>query len=150
MHISAAPPRAARYPAQGLPRAVRAASPPIDAATRMIEGNCSLAETTNTAHKETVAAGRPFSRVLAHNINALVASRRAEDRRKGLQERISDAITRFTGSLHFVYIHAALFGGWIIRNLGWIPAFPTFDPSFVALSDGCISRGDLPIHLRAH
>jgi len=81
-----------------------------------------------------VAAARPFSRVLAHNIDALIASRRAEDQRKGPQERISDAITRFTGSLHFVYIHAALFGGWIIWNLGWIPSLPVFDPSFVVLA----------------
>ena len=100
----------------------------------MVEGNCSLAETTDTAHTRAVAAARPFSRVLARNIDALVASRRAEDRRKGPQERISDAITRFTGSLHFVYIHAALFGGWIIWNLGWIPAVPIFDPSFVVLA----------------
>jgi len=100
----------------------------------MIEGNRSLAETTDTAHTRAVAAARPFSRVLSHNIDALVASRRAEDQRKGPQERISDAITRFTGSLHFVYIHAALFGGWIIWNLGWIPSLPIFDPSFVVLA----------------
>src|SRR3977135_3099727 len=100
----------------------------------MVEGSCSLAETTDTANTQAVAATRPFSRVLAHNIDALVASRRAEDRRKGLQERISDAITRFTGSLHFVYIHAAMFGGWIIWNLGWIPSLPIFDPSFVVLA----------------
>jgi uncharacterized membrane protein len=101
---------------------------------RIVEGKCCLTETTDTAHKQTVAAGRPFSRVLAHNIDALMASRRAEERRKAPQERVSDAITRFTGSLRFVYIHAALFGGWIIWNLGWVPALPIFDPSFVVLA----------------
>ena len=76
----------------------------------------------------------PFSRVLARNIDALMNSRRAEERHKGAQERISDAITRFTGSLRFVYIHAVLFGAWIVWNLGWIPGLPVFDPSFVVLA----------------
>jgi uncharacterized membrane protein len=75
-----------------------------------------------------------FSRVLARNIDGLVATRREEERRKTTQERLSDAITRFTGSLRFVYIHACLFGGWIIWNLGWIPGLPLFDPSFVILA----------------
>jgi uncharacterized membrane protein len=76
----------------------------------------------------------PFSRVLARNIDAIVARSRADDARRSAQDRISDAITRFTGSLTFVYIHAALFGGWIIWNLGWIPGLPPFDPSFVVLA----------------
>ena len=66
----------------------------------------------------TDSAPHPFSRVLARNIDALLESRRAEERRKGTQDRISDAITRFTGSLRFVYIHAAVFGFWIVWNLG--------------------------------
>jgi uncharacterized membrane protein len=75
-----------------------------------------------------------FSRVLARNIDGLIAARRADERRKSGQERISDTITRFTGSLRFVYIHALLFGAWIISNLGWIPGLPAFDPSFVVLA----------------
>ncbi len=46
---------------------------------------------------------------------------------------MADAVTRFTGSLRFVYIHLALFGAWIAVNLGWTPAEP-FDPSFVVLA----------------
>jgi uncharacterized membrane protein len=91
--------------------------------------------TSNTNGQPLGAADQqPFSRVLARNIQALVESRRAEERRKSAQDRISDAITRFTGSLTFVYLHAALFGGWIIWNLGWIPGLPLFDPSFVVLA----------------
>jgi uncharacterized membrane protein len=75
-----------------------------------------------------------FSGVLARNIDGLLAMRREEERRRSLQDRISDAITRFTGSLRFVYIHAVLFGAWIIWNLGWVPGLPVFDPSFVALA----------------
>jgi len=82
----------------------------------------------------TDAARHPFSRVLARNIDALLESRREEERRKRTQERISDAITRFTGSLRFVYIHAAVFGVWIVWNLGWVPGLQPFDPSFVVLA----------------
>jgi uncharacterized membrane protein len=75
-----------------------------------------------------------FSRVLARNIDGLLATRREEERRRSTQERISDAIARFTGGLRFVYIHAVLVGGWIVWNLGWIPGLPAFDPSFVVLA----------------
>jgi uncharacterized membrane protein len=75
-----------------------------------------------------------FSRVLARNIDGLVAARHEEQRQRTTQMRMSDAITRFTGSLRFVYIHACLFGAWIIWNLGWIPGLPLFDPSFVVLA----------------
>ncbi|WP_214317782.1 DUF1003 domain-containing protein [Nonomuraea sediminis] len=41
---------------------------------------------------------------------------RAKDR----QLRIADAITRFAGSMHFVYIHALLFAAWMI----WLEKSP--------------------------
>ena len=75
-----------------------------------------------------------LSRVLARNIADLTAARQQEERQQGVQERISDAITRFTGSIRFVYIHAALFGFWIVWNLGLIPGVPLFDPTFVVLA----------------
>jgi uncharacterized membrane protein len=34
----------------------------------------------------------------------------------------------------FVYIHLALFGFWIIANLGWVPGVPKWDESFVVLA----------------
>lgn len=71
--------------------------------------------------------------VVERNIRALLARRQMEDRRKGLGERIADGVTRFTGSMRFVYIHLVLFGAWIVVNLGWTP-LPPFDPSFVVLA----------------
>jgi uncharacterized membrane protein len=78
--------------------------------------------------------GGQFNRVLSRNISGLMAKRREEEEQRTIQERISDSITRFTGSLKFVYIHALLFGGWIVWNLGWMPGLPPFDPSFVVLA----------------
>jgi uncharacterized membrane protein len=34
----------------------------------------------------------------------------------------------------FVYLHLALFGFWIIANLGWVPGVPSWDESFVVLA----------------
>ena len=72
--------------------------------------------------------------VVDRNITALLHHRRAEEGSRSRQERIADVITRFTGSMRFVYIHLALFGSWIAINLGWLPGLPKFDPSFVVLA----------------
>jgi uncharacterized membrane protein len=71
--------------------------------------------------------------VVERNIRALIERRRAEEARKSKQDRIADAITRFTGSMRFVYLHMAIFGAWIVINLGWTP-LPQFDESFVVLA----------------
>jgi uncharacterized membrane protein len=75
-----------------------------------------------------------LSSVLERNIQALTERRRREEAQATLQERIAEAITRFTGSMPFVYIHLAIFGFWIIANLGWVPGVPKWDESFVVLA----------------
>lgn len=72
--------------------------------------------------------------VLARNIRMLQERRQREEKAASFEERIADAITRFTGSMRFVYLHVVIFGGWIIINLGAIPWVPRFDPSFVILA----------------
>jgi uncharacterized membrane protein len=71
--------------------------------------------------------------VVDKNIRALLSRRNQEERSKRLQDRIADAISRFTGSMTFVYIHLIVFGLWIIINLGWT-SLPAFDPTFVILA----------------
>jgi uncharacterized membrane protein len=51
-----------------------------------------------------------------------------------MEARIAEVITRFTGSMLFVYVHLALYGTWIVANLGVVPGVPKFDPSFVVLA----------------
>jgi uncharacterized membrane protein len=82
----------------------------------------------------TAPADRVMNRVVGRNIQALLARRQADERNKGRQDRIADAITRFTGSMRFVYIHLVVFGLWIVINLGWLPIAPKFDPTFVVLA----------------
>lgn len=71
---------------------------------------------------------------LRRNIDALQRRRKAEAAAATRQEKIADAITRFTGRMPFVYLHLTLFGLWVIANLGWIPGVPRWDPSFVVLA----------------
>lgn len=71
---------------------------------------------------------------LRENIARLKAREEREARDAPLGERLADAITRFAGSMRFVLLHAIVFGGWIIWNLGWIPGLEPFDPTFVVLA----------------
>ncbi len=75
-----------------------------------------------------------LSPVLERNIRALEHRRRREEAEASAEERVAGAITRFTGSMRFVYLHLALFGLWIAANLGWLPGVPAWDPSFVVLA----------------
>ncbi|HYW09610.1 MAG TPA: DUF1003 domain-containing protein [Longimicrobium sp.] len=71
--------------------------------------------------------------VVDRNIVAILGRRAEDERRKSTQDRMADRVTRFTGSMLFVYIHLAMFGAWIVMNLGWTPV-PAWDPSFVVLA----------------
>jgi uncharacterized membrane protein len=37
---------------------------------------------------------------------------------------VAAAITRFTASMRFVYLHLAVFGFWFVANLGLVPGVP--------------------------
>ncbi|HEY0092002.1 MAG TPA: DUF1003 domain-containing protein [Flavobacterium sp.] len=74
-----------------------------------------------------------MSRIVERNIDALLRRRKIEEKKKTSEERIADSITRFTGSMLFVYIHLVLFVGWIVWNSG-ILGLPPFDESFVILA----------------
>lgn len=78
--------------------------------------------------------GEGMAGIVERNIAALIAHRQADERRKGLQEKIADKITRFTGSMTFVYLHLAAFGIWIAINLGWVPLIEPFDDTLVILA----------------
>ncbi len=89
------------------------------------------------------AAGSPTSpsvqppglgSVLGRNIKSLQERREREEAEASIEERIAEVITRFTGSMKFVYLHLAFFGFWIVVNLGWVPGVARWDESFVVLA----------------
>jgi uncharacterized membrane protein len=73
-----------------------------------------------------------MNEVLVRNIKTLLEKRRQEEQGSSAEQKAADAITRFVGSMPFVYIHAVIFTLWTIINVGWLP-LPRFDPTFVIL-----------------
>jgi uncharacterized membrane protein len=73
------------------------------------------------------------SRVLERNIAALLARQDRVESQQGLQTRIAAVVTRFTGSMKFVYIHLAIVLFWVAVNAGLTP-LEKFDPTFVLLA----------------
>jgi uncharacterized membrane protein len=88
------------------------------------------------ADEPTLPPPRPehLSSSLRRNIEVLQERRRQEAASSTPQERLAAAITAFTGSMPFVYLHLALYGAWIAINVGLIPGLRAFDPSFVILA----------------
>jgi uncharacterized membrane protein len=73
--------------------------------------------------------------VLRRNIAALRRMQDDFEQRRTLQERMADAITRFAGSMRFVYLHASVFTVWFLINTRVIRIVAPFDPyPFVMLA----------------
>ncbi len=75
-----------------------------------------------------------FTSVLERNIHVLQKKREEEENRASLQDRIAETITRFSGSMAFVYVHLAIVAAWVGINLGLLPVVEPFDPTFVILA----------------
>jgi len=69
----------------------------------------------------------PLSDVIERNIQSQIRLRIEAQSRRTFQERVSDAITAFSGNMSFVYLHALWFGLWVLLNTGWFGIRP-FDP----------------------
>lgn len=82
-----------------------------------------------------LVGGHPsgLASVVDQNIRALIARRREEERCTGWEDRAAGAISRFVGSMRFVYLHVLIVSGWIVWNTGWLAVRP-YDPSLVILA----------------
>src|ERR1041385_155286 len=68
-----------------------------------------------------------LSRVIERNIRTIIRLRLKASRDRGLQDRTADAITSFSGSMVFIYLHVAWFLIWVLLNTGRFGVHP-FDP----------------------
>jgi uncharacterized membrane protein len=85
---------------------------------------------TNSPKSEPIddqADNPSLSKVLEQNIQTIAYLRLQASRARGIQERLADAITAFSGRMVFVYVHMVWFGLWILLNTGRF-GIPTFDP----------------------
>lgn len=68
-----------------------------------------------------------LSSVIQRNIRKIIQVRLKAVREQGLQDRIANGITTFSGSMAFLYGHFAFFFAWILLNAG-LAGIPPFDP----------------------
>ena len=57
--------------------------------------------------------------MIERNIQTMLDVRRAEESCKTRQDRLADALTRFSGNMWFVYVHTAWFGWWMLPDPNW-------------------------------
>lgn len=74
-----------------------------------------------------------MNRLLSRNIELLRDERARMLSQSPLSDRVADVITRFTGSMTFVFVHLAILAGWVLINVGATRLAP-FDPTFVILA----------------
>jgi len=68
-----------------------------------------------------------LSKIIERNIRTIIDLRLKASRERGLQDRAADAITSFSGSMAFVYLHVAWFAVWVLLNTGSF-GVSAFDP----------------------
>lgn len=85
-----------------------------------------------SAHTSLQSPG--LSPVLERNIQALLRREAREAAGANWQDRIADKVTRFTGSLPFVYLHIALVEILDRRKSRMVSRRPPWDTSFVVLA----------------
>jgi uncharacterized membrane protein len=84
--------------------------------------------TQNQTQDENLEQDNPLlCNLVERNIRTLNTLRSKAMRERGLQDRIADTITNFSGRLAFVYVHVAWFSLWILVNTGRFGLKP-FDP----------------------
>ena len=59
-----------------------------------------------------------LSKVIERNIRTIIHLRTKAAHQRGVQDRIADAITSFSGRMVFAYVHILWFGAWILLNTG--------------------------------
>ena len=79
-------------------------------------------------------ATESLNTTLARNIDSLRRRQADQERASGFHERLAELITRFSGSIGFVYVHLVIVGFWIAANLRWVGGVEPWDPTFVILA----------------
>jgi uncharacterized membrane protein len=65
---------------------------------------------------------------MQYNIEAIAKLEQEALHERSAAERLSDIITRVTGSIGFVVFHVLLFTFWFAVNLDFVPGVSAFDP----------------------
>jgi len=71
--------------------------------------------------------------IVERNIHRLQELRDELELSKDFKDRLAEQITRWSGSMTFIVLHAIWFAAWIAINAGWTPLH-RFDPGFQMLT----------------
>ncbi len=74
------------------------------------------------------------SPIIQRNIRAVAELAAEQQKAKSMEDRFAMAVSRFAGSMNFVYVHALIFGLWAAASLGLIPGVHHFDKDMVVLN----------------
>jgi uncharacterized membrane protein len=91
----------------------------------------------SNAVKESVSAyHRPQTaeQLTAQNVRTIAELEKAAHRERSFADRVADLITRFCGSMAFVWVHVIWFSAWIVANFGgFMKPFDPFPFNFLTL-----------------
>jgi uncharacterized membrane protein len=90
----------------------------------------------NQVSSPTVPPPQPagLNSTLERNIQALHHRARLDTEKATAQDKLAGAVTAFTGSMTFVYLHLVIVLAWVAVNAGLVPGAPRFDRTFVILA----------------
>lgn len=80
---------------------------------------------------------RSVADVTRENVRAMRKLEELAKTRRSRADRVAELVARFGGSIHFIWVHALVFGGWIVWNS--VPGFPQFDPYPFTFLTLCVS-----------
>jgi uncharacterized membrane protein len=81
------------------------------------------------SHEDELGRTSSIRQLTKRNVAAIAELEQAASAQRGTTDRIADAITRFVGSMAFVYFHLLWFAGWIAFNtLALMPSNWRVDP----------------------
>src|SRR3954449_9906010 len=89
----------------------------------------SISNMTSTTGSFEDAGSTSLSELTRRNVEIVAELEKSADAERSLTDRMADAISRFVGSMKFVYIHIAWFAVWIaLSTLPFIPEAWQIDP----------------------
>lgn len=71
-------------------------------------------------------SGQSGDELTKRNVDVVSKLEAAAKEQRTSSDRVAEVIANFCGSMTFVWVHVAWFGGWVVLNL--IPSFPHIDP----------------------
>ena len=93
-----------------------------------------------TTHREDHSSyrrPRSVADVTRDNVRAMRKLDELAVSRRTVADRIAEFVAKFCGSITFVWIHAVIFGAWILWNV--LPVLPHFDPYPFTFLTLCVS-----------